>query len=172
VGMRQSELIRDRAIELRIFGDISTLELEEFERLVFNSPEKSQELVEFAIFNDTARAVFLEDDSEDLSEVVSELVRILGKKLTALIGGAKDASVVDEWIARNRAATRVEPRLRLALRVARSLEEHDHESVVEAWFKGLNPKLGQAPLLLIRDGNLDEVEPKILDAMRAFIAGG
>jgi hypothetical protein len=170
--MRQSELIRDRAIELRIYGDISTLELEEFERLVFSSPERSQELVEFAEFNDTARAVFLEEHSEELPEVVSELSRILGRKLTALIGRATAAHDVDEWIAGNRPPGQAELRLRLALRVARALEQHDHTSVVEAWFKGLNPKLGQAPILLIRDGNLNEVEPLIMDAMRAFIAGG
>jgi hypothetical protein len=170
--MRQSELIRDRAIELRIFGDISTLELEEFERLVFSSPEQSQELVEFAVFSDTARAVFLEEESEAPCQVVAELVGILGKKLTALIGGATDARVVDAWIAGSRLPAQAHPRLRLALRVAKTLQEHDHASVVGAWFTGLNPKLEQAPLLLIRDGNLDEVEPQVLDAMRAFIAGG
>jgi hypothetical protein len=167
--MRQSELIRDRAVELRFFGAISTLELEDFERLMFSSPEQSRDLIEFADFNDIARALFLEE--EGLAEVVSNLSRILGKKLTALIGRAQDTRVVDEWIA-GRQLPDSESRLRLALRVARSLTEHDHPSVVQGWFEGMNPKLGTAPILLIRDGNLSEVEPKVLEAMNAFIAGG
>ena len=45
--------------------------------------------------------------------------------------------------------------------------------MAQAWFTGLNPKLDDvSPSRLIRDGDLDEVGPRLLAAARAFAATG
>jgi hypothetical protein len=108
------------------------------------------------------------------AEIVAELAGILGKKLTAYIGGVKDTRVVDRWIQEG-----VEPyrnadrRIRLAYQIARTLNEHDSPRVVQAWFLGLNPELqDRTPIRLLRDEDPEKVGPELLNAMRAFLAGG
>ena len=101
-------------------------------------------------------------------------LRILGKKLTAYIAGVKDTRVVERWmqggIEPYRAA---DPRIRLAYQIAKTLREHDSARVVQAWFTGLNPELqDRTPIRLLREGNVEEVGPELLNAMRAFLAGG
>ena len=44
---------------------------------------------------------------------------------------------------------------------------------MQAWFVGLNPELGdRAPLRLLREDDLEKAGPELLNAMRAFLAGG
>ncbi len=51
-------------------------------------------------------------------------------------------------------------RLRVAYQAARLLAERDTNEVVQAWFQGLNPVLGdRLPARLLRDGDVDEVGP-------------
>ncbi len=105
--------------------------------------------------------------------IVQELVAILGRKLTAYIGNVKDVRAVDRWIAGGELYGDAEPRLRFAFQVARTLHAQDAPAVVQAWFTGVNPELGdRVPLRLIREGDLHLVAPEILRAARAFIAGG
>jgi len=108
------------------------------------------------------------------SDIVRELAEILGKKLTAYIAGVKDTRVIERWTNDG-----VEPykdadrRIRLAYQMAKTLNEHDSGRVVQAWFMGLNPELqDRAPVRLLREGNLEKVGPELLNAMRAFLAGG
>lgn len=106
------------------------------------------------------------------SKVVEKLVEIVGRKLTAYIGGVKDARAVDRWIAGGEIYGDAEPRLRFAFQVVRTLAEHDSPSVVQAWLTGVNPELGdRVPLRLLRDSDIDAVAPAILSAARAFLAG-
>ena len=107
------------------------------------------------------------------SKVVERLVEIVGRKLTAHIGGVKDARAVDRWIAGGDIYGGAESRLRFAFQVARTLSEHDPPAVVQAWLTGVNPELGdRVPLRLIRENEIDLVAPAIQNAVRAFLAGG
>ena len=107
------------------------------------------------------------------SEVARQLSDILGKKLTAYIGGVKDVRAVDRWIEGGDPYKDAGMRLRFAFQVARTLREHDRKQVVQAWFTGLNPELDdRVPLRLIREADLETVGPDILRAARAFLAGG
>ena len=64
-------------------------------------------------------------------------------------------------------------RLRLAFHVAGLLSERDQPRVVQAWFQGMNPQLEDtAPARLIREGDPDEVGPRVLAAARVFAAVG
>jgi hypothetical protein len=107
------------------------------------------------------------------TEIVSQLVAILGRKLTAYIGRVKDVRAVDRWMAGGEIYGDAEQRLRFAFQVARTLREQDTPSVVQAWMTGVNPELGdRVPLRLMRDGDLNTVGSEVLRAARAFLAGG
>jgi hypothetical protein len=107
------------------------------------------------------------------SKVVERLVEIVGRKLTAYIGGVKDARAVDRWIAGGAIYGDAESRLRFAFQVARTLRELDSPAVVRAWLTGVNPELGdRVPLRLMCENDVDAVAPAILCAARAFLVGG
>jgi hypothetical protein len=105
-------------------------------------------------------------------EIVTRLTKMLGRKLTAYAAGVKDVRALDRWIAGTAPYGDVEARLRFAYQVARTLGEHDSPRVVQAWFTGVNPELGdRVPLRLLKEGNLERIAPEVLGAARAFIAG-
>jgi len=107
------------------------------------------------------------------SGLVRELAAIIGKKLTAYIAGVKDVRALDRWMEGTAPYKSAEERLRFAFRVVKTLENHDHSSVVQAWLTGLNPELSdRVPIRLLREGDLETVGPQILGAVRAFVAGG
>jgi hypothetical protein len=104
------------------------------------------------------------------SKVVEKLVEIVGRKLTAYIGGVKDARAVDRWIGGSEIYGDAEIRLRLAFQVARTLSEYDSPAVAQAWLTGVNPELGdRVPLRLMRENEIDAVAPAILSAARAYL---
>ena len=105
--------------------------------------------------------------------LVGELSDLIGKKLTAYIGGAKDVRAVDRWIEGTAPYKDAEERLRFAFRVVKTLSNHEHPHVVQAWLTGLNPELNdRVPIRLLREGKLEAVGPEILAAAHAFLAGG
>ena len=75
------------------------------------------------------------------SKVVEKLAEIVGRKLTAYIGGVKDARAVDRWIAGGEIYGNAESRLRFAFQVARALSERDSPVIVQAWLTCVNPEL-------------------------------
>jgi hypothetical protein len=104
------------------------------------------------------------------SKVVEKLVEIVGRKLTAYIGGVKDARTVDRWIGGGEIYGDAESRLQFAFQVARTLSEYDLPAVVQAWLTGVNPELGdRVQLRLIRENEIDAVAPAILSASRAYL---
>jgi len=111
--------------------------------------------------------------STPFPELVSRLVPLIGRKLTAYIASVKDVRAVDRWMKGNEAYGDVESRLRFAFQVVRTLSEHDSPQVVQAWLTGVNPELGdRVPVRLLREGDLNIIGPEVLGAVRVFIAGG
>lgn len=105
-------------------------------------------------------------------ELVQQLSGIIGRKLTAYIAGVKDVRAIDRWIQGGDASDLVMQRLRLAFQISFTLSEHDSKAVVQAWLTGINPELGdRVPLRLLREGDLEEVGPVLLGAVRTFLAG-
>lgn len=52
------------------------------------------------------------------------------------------------------------------------IAQQDDSAVARAWFQGLNPQLDDCSAArLLREGELDEVGPLILSAVRAFVSG-
>jgi len=106
-------------------------------------------------------------------EVVRSLVSIVGRKQTAYIASIKDARAVDRWMENAAPQKDVEQRIRLAYHVAAMLRSADSEGVVQAWFVGLNPELDDdVPIKLLREGRLEVDGKRVLNAARAFLAGG
>jgi hypothetical protein len=64
-------------------------------------------------------------------------------------------------------------RLRLAFHITRMIRDVDGPKITVAWFQGLNPYLeDRSPARLIREGELDEVGPQILNAARSLLQAG
>ena len=109
----------------------------------------------------------------DFSKLVTELAAILGKKLTAYIASVKDTRAIERWMSGSAPYKGVDERLRFAYRLAKMISDHEGQRVVQAWFTGLNPELGdRVPARLLREENVEAVGPEILGAARAFLAGG
>jgi hypothetical protein len=106
-------------------------------------------------------------------ELVDELRSLLGARLVAYVGSVSETRAVRQWAEGEREpAEAVVQRLRLAFRVASILTENDSPAVVQAWFQGANPHLGEvAPARQLREGDLDEAGPAVLAAAKAFAAG-
>lgn len=109
-------------------------------------------------------------------ELVERLRELLGAKLVAYLGSVQETRAVRQWADPSDARTPssdVVNRLRMAYRITALLCEKDTAMVVQAWFQGMNPRLGDvAPARLLRDGDLEQVGPDVLAASRAFAAAG
>ena len=104
-------------------------------------------------------------------EVVAELREILGLTICAYLGSVKETRAVNQWAEGSRKPSEaIQRRFRVALQAASPIADADSPAVAEAWFQGLNPQLDdRSPLRLLRDGDLDEVGPDVIDAARAFL---
>jgi hypothetical protein len=107
------------------------------------------------------------------SDIVRALTAIIGRKQTAYIASVKDARAVDRWMEGATPQRDVEQRVRLAYHLASMLRKSDSAGVIQAWFVGLNPELNDAvPITLLRNGDIEIDGKRVLNAARAFIAGG
>lgn len=111
----------------------------------------------------------------DPAVLVKELRELLGASLVAYLGGVKETRAVRQWAEGTRAISGREDlqRLRVAYQAAKLVAERDDSDVVQAWFQGLNPVLGdRSPARLLREGAVEDVGPKVLAAARQFAAVG
>ncbi|GAC1400737.1 MAG: hypothetical protein NVS2B8_21880 [Vulcanimicrobiaceae bacterium] len=102
-----------------------------------------------------------------ISDVVRELVDLLGATTVAVIGGVTETRAVQQWMSGR------EPQrqhlLRFTLQIATMIATAVDREVAQAWFHGSNPRLGdQAPMFVLRNEPLAEVQGKLLEAARAF----
>jgi hypothetical protein len=114
----------------------------------------------------------LDGDSLTLSipELVQKLSSIIGKKLTAYLISAKDIRAVDRLIEGELLSKDSEQRLRFAYQVATILSTYDSPTIAQAWLMGLNPELGdRVPIRLIREDNLEQLAPLVLNAAGQYI---
>ncbi|WP_285026928.1 hypothetical protein [Plantibacter sp. ME-Dv--P-122b] len=110
----------------------------------------------------------------EVPELVEDLRGILGAQLLAYLGNVRETRAVRQWAEGTRVpSAATELRLRTALQVAGILLERDHPRIAQSWFQGLNPQLDdESPARLIREGDIDEVGPRVIAAARAFTAVG
>jgi len=111
----------------------------------------------------------------DTAVLVTGLREVLGARLVAYLGGVRETRAVRQWAEGIRGVQDPadERRLRLAYRVAGLLSVREPAGVVQAWFQGLNPQLGdRAPVRVLREDDLDDAGPLVLAAARSFAATG
>jgi hypothetical protein len=104
-----------------------------------------------------------------ITQVAAFLQETLGQRLTAVIAGVSDAKAVGQW-ARDRRAPgpEVQRRLRDAYQITAMLLEVEDAETVRAWFRGMNPDLGdETPARA-----LTERPAEVLQAARDFRAHG
>jgi hypothetical protein len=107
--------------------------------------------------------------SAPMSQIVAELVDLLGATTVAVIGGVSETRAVAQWMA-DRAPQRPHV-LRFALQLATMIGAQADAHIVRAWFQGGNPHLGDsAPLALLRDEPLEAIQGRLLVAARSFAA--
>ena len=108
----------------------------------------------------------------DSNVLVGELVEVLGARLVAYIAGASETRAVREWASGERVPRpATERRLRFAFIVASLIAAEEGSRVARTWLMGLNPGLDdQSAARLIREGDLDEVSPRVISAARTFVA--
>ncbi len=103
----------------------------------------------------------------DAHGVVRELVEILGLTAVAVLGDVGETRSVQRWMDDR------EPRrtneLRFALQLALMLTSRADVSIARSWFQATNPQLGdRAPIFMLRDRPLRDVEGPLLEAARSF----
>lgn len=107
-----------------------------------------------------------------LAEVVARLRGILGARLVAYLGSVQETRAVRQWADGLREpSSDVASRLRTAYHAVALLSDKDSPEVVQAWFQGMNPRMGDvSPARMLREAELDQAGPQVLAAARAFIA--
>ena len=106
-------------------------------------------------------------DRMDPHEVATELVSIVGAKITAAAGGVGATRLVREWMSRARVPARPTA-LATALKAARAIADRDGEVVAQRWFLGTNQFLEpRSPIETLRE-NTPEGRTRVMQAATAF----
>jgi hypothetical protein len=105
--------------------------------------------------------------SAPITEVVRELIDLLGPTGVATIGGVNETRAVRQWLdGRKPQRPHV---LRFSLQLALMIRSSADVPVVRAWFNGTNPALqDRSPALLLRYKPLEEIQGPLMAAARSF----
>lgn len=102
------------------------------------------------------------------------LLDTIGARLTTVGVGLDDARTVRRWREESVPPREhdVAARLSILYRIARAVASVYGPSVATGFLRSANPQLDDAsPLLVLREGNPDEVQRSLLAAARAFLEG-
>jgi hypothetical protein len=107
-------------------------------------------------------------DAMENATVVSELVSLLGAKLTAAIGKASNTRLVRDWQEGKKPQRAVA--LKTALKAARAISDVDSPAVAQGWFLGTNRFFDHvSPLEVLRE-NKAEGRTEVVKAAIAFVS--
>lgn len=111
---------------------------------------------------------FHPESTSELRSTVIELVRILGRRFVAVIGGAQRTGEVHEWMIGESVPTPEHiARLRLAFHVASTLRKRLDDKAVGQWFFTKNDRLnGQMPISIVCLQSGAETEERLLAAAK------
>lgn len=110
-----------------------------------------------------------------VQEQTNFLLEHVGPRVTAAALGLADARPLNAWrtgdVGGPKSASVVE-RLRILYRIVHAIESVYGAATASAFLRSSNPQLDDSsPILLLRNGQPDEVEPPLLAATRAFLEG-
>lgn len=108
-------------------------------------------------------------------EQVGWLLEVLGARFTAASLGIADAGVLRRWRDEKENARdhKEQHKLQLLYRMVSAINGvYPEGSVAAGFLRSANPQLDdEAPLVLLANGDLDEVQEPLLAAVRAFLEG-
>lgn len=107
-------------------------------------------------------------------EMSSFLLDTIGARITAAAIGLSDARPLYQWRAGETTprAHDTDQRLRVLFRIVHEIAEAYTGRVAASFLRGSNPQLDdEAPLVLLAEGALDKVVPRVIAAARAFLEG-
>lgn len=107
-------------------------------------------------------------------EQTSYLLDTIGARFTTAAVGLQDARTVRRWRDEQTDPREhdVAGRLAILYRLTRSIAAVYTPAVATAFLRSANPQLDDvSPLMLLRDGDPDEVQRPLLAAARAFLEG-
>lgn len=105
-----------------------------------------------------------------MTEVVRDLVDLIGAPTVAEIGGVKETRAVAQWQTGEREPQRPHV-LRFSLQLALMICTYESRDLAKAWFHGANPALGdRVPVVLLREEALESVQVALMTAIRTFAA--
>ncbi|NKS52463.1 hypothetical protein GS500_04090 [Rhodococcus hoagii] len=106
--------------------------------------------------------------------LITDLRELTGAKLVAYLAGARDTRVIRTWADGTGPVPdqSVISRLQAALAAAQTVAQRDSPTVVQAWFLGRNPALGdRPPAEVLRTADVDRTLDAVIAAAREFAAG-
>ena len=106
----------------------------------------------------------------DIAKIAAFLQDALGQKITAYLGGLRDAKVVGRWV-RGQVDPRdmVKMRLRSGYQAARMIVEAYGPETAKAWFFGCNTRLDdEAPASVLRRARTPDDLQRVVPAALAF----
>lgn len=107
-------------------------------------------------------------DRMDAKDVATELVSILGARITAAAGGVQATRLVRDWMSGERKPARPTA-LATALKAARTIADRDGDIVAQRWFVGTNHHLGhRAPIEVLGENTADS-RTRVMRAAVAFV---
>ncbi|MFP5308810.1 MAG: hypothetical protein ACLGIR_04435 [Actinomycetes bacterium] len=106
-----------------------------------------------------------------LPEVVAYLRQVLTPRLTALLGGVREARATREWAEGLREpSSATQARLRAAAQVSRIVEATFDAQTVQSWIQGMDPMLDdQSPLWVLRHAEDEDDLRRVLQSARRFV---
>lgn len=113
--------------------------------------------------------------ADEARGLIRDLRGVVGAKLVAYLGEARDTSTVCGWVegTHELPSRQVLGRFVVALAAARELGVREEPVGVQAWFLGLNPTLGdRAPAQVLREDDSDQGRGAVERAAREFSAHG
>lgn len=117
----------------------------------------------------TERMTHAESVRTSIPRIAAYLQEILGQRLTAVIAGVSDAKAVGQWARGKRVPSpAVRQRLLDAYQITAMLREAEDAETIRAWFRGMNPDLGdETPAFAVGKHPVE-----VLQAARDFRAHG
>jgi hypothetical protein len=124
--------------------------------------------------DDAWEAAYKESLTLHAWEQASYLLETIGGRFTTAALGLQDARTVRRWCDEQLGPREhdVSGRLAILYRLVRAISDVYSPSVATAFLRSANPQLDDtAPLMLLREGDPDDVQRPLLAAARALLEG-
>jgi hypothetical protein len=116
---------------------------------------------------DLQRNVHARVTRQPIATTAAALQELFGQRLVAAIAGTRDPKAVGRWASgQDVPRAQASAALQNALQVVELLRTQEDDDTIRAWFRGMNPDLGDRPPALAIRGQPENVA----EAARAFLA--